>query len=119
METMLCNTCKIEQPLDNFSNNKNAKYGKHWTCKSCIKAYQLKNRDKLKAYQHDYQKVYRVENKEKVIAYTKEWMANNRDKCNSYAKKSNEKNPQRMKDYMKVWNAKKKAEKLAQQNDQQ
>ena len=119
MEILQCNVCKIEQPLDNFSNNKNAKYGKHWTCKSCIKAYQLKNRDKLKAYQHDYQKVYRAENKEQVRAYGKEWMAKNRDKCNSYAKKSNEKNPQRMKDYMKKYNAKIAAAKLAQKNDQQ
>ena len=119
MEILQCNVCKIEQPLDNFSNNKNAKYGKHWTCKSCIKVYQLKNRDKLKAYQQEYQKVYRAENKEQVRAYGREWMAKNRDKCNSYAKKSNEKNPQRMKDYMKKYNAKIAAAKLAQKNDQQ
>ena len=119
METLQCNVCKIEQPLDNFSNNKNAKYGKHWTCKSCIKAYQLKNKDKLKAYQKEYQKVYRVENKDTITEYDKKWRDANRDKCRSYAKKSNQKNPQRMRDYMKVWNAKKKAEKLAQQNDQQ
>jgi hypothetical protein len=120
MEIMLCNSCKNEQPLDNFANNKNTKTGKHWTCKSCIKAYQLTIKDKLKAYQHDYQKSYKVENKDKINEYLKQWQSENREKCRSYAKKSNEKNPQRMRDYMKVWSAKKRAEKkLAQQNGQQ
>ena len=57
MEILQCNVCKIEQPLDNCSNNKNAKYGKHWTCKSCIKAYQLKNRDKLNDFDYIWYKI--------------------------------------------------------------
>jgi hypothetical protein len=118
-QTKKCTTCQLELPLSSFSKNRTQKDGHHRECKADVKAYQLTIKDKLKAYQHDYQKVYRAENKEQVTAYAKKWMANNRDKCNSYAKKSNEKNPQRMKDYMKVWNAKKKAEKLAQQNGQQ
>jgi hypothetical protein len=119
METLQCNNCKIEQPLDNFSNNKNTKTGKHWTCKSCIKVYQLTIKDKLKTYQHDYQKSYKVENKDKINDYLRQWQSDNREKCRSYAKKSNEKNPQRMKDYMKKYNAKIAAAKLAQKNDQQ
>ena len=117
----LCSKCKIEQPLDNFTNNKNNKDGKHGTCKSCVKAYQLTIQDKLKAYQKEYQPVYKQKNYGDIIAYQIKWKAENKDKCRAYQAKSlakpevAAKKKAYMREYSKLWNARKKAQK---QNEQ-
>jgi hypothetical protein len=127
-----CHKCKIEQPLDNFVNNKNSKDGKHSACKSCVKIYQQSVKDKLRAYQQKYQSVYRTEHKEELLTYLKEyqkeyqpsykqenygdllayqqeWKAANKDKCIAYAKKSlakpevMAKKRAYMKEYNKLW----------------
>ena len=132
-----CHKCKIEQPLDNFVNNKNSKDGKHSTCKTCVKAYQLQNQDKLKAYQKEYQPVYKQENYGDLIAYQMKWKAENKDKCRAYMKKSlakpevaakkraymreynklwRDRNPEKWKEAVKKYNAKMK---LKRENGQQ
>lgn len=35
MKTKKCSGCKIEKPLDDFSNNKNYSDGKNYYCKEC------------------------------------------------------------------------------------
>jgi len=42
-----CSKCGIEKPLDDFSNNKNHKDGKHNQCKLCIKEYQQSDKGKI------------------------------------------------------------------------
>ena len=104
-----CSKCKIEQSLDNFVNNKNYKDGKHGTCKTCVKEYQLTVKDKLKAYQKEYQPSYKQENYGDLLAYQQEWKAANKDKCIAYAKKSlakpevMAKKRAYMKEYNKLW----------------
>lgn len=111
-----CSNCKIEQPLDNFVNNRNNKDGKHSTCKTCVKAYQLQNQNKLKEYQQRYQSVYRQENYGDLLAYQQQWKAANKDKCIAYAKKSlakpevMAKKKAYMSEYSKLWRARKKAQ---------
>lgn len=111
-----CHKCKIEQPLDNFVNNKNSKDGKHSTCKTCVKEYQLQNQDKLKAYQKQYQPVYKQENYGDLIAYQVKWKAANKDKCRAYMKKSlakpevAAKKKAYMAEYSKLWRARKKSQ---------
>jgi hypothetical protein len=115
MNTKICCTCKLDLPLESFCKNKLIKDGHHRECKSCVKIYHQNNKAKLQAYQHQYQAVYRTENKEKLYAYIKEWAKNNPDKVRESVKRSNAKNPQRMRDYMKEYNKRKKL--LKQQND--
>jgi len=101
-----CHKCKIEQPLDNFVNNKNSKDGKHSACKSCVKVYQQSIKDKLRAYQQQYQAVYRKENAKELLEYTKQWQKENRDKTRVYALKSSRR-PEaklRQKEYMRTYN---------------
>jgi hypothetical protein len=101
-----CHKCKIEQPLNNFVNNKNSKDGKHSTCKSCVKQYQQSVKDKLRAYQQQYQSVYRKENANDLLEYTKQWQKENRDKTRAYARKSMQR-PEaklRQREYMREYN---------------
>jgi exopolyphosphatase/pppGpp-phosphohydrolase len=101
-----CHKCKIEQPLDNFVNNKRSNDGKHSTCKSCVKEYQQSIKDKLRAYQHEYQAKYRKENAAELKEYTKQWQEENRDKTRAYALKSSRR-PEaklRQKEYMRTYN---------------
>ena len=111
-----CHKCKIEQPLDNFVNNKNSKDGKHSTCKACVKAYQLTVKDKLQAYQKQYQPGYKQENYGNLIAYQQQWKAANKDKCIAYMKKSlakpevAAKKKAYMTEYSKLWRARKKSQ---------
>ena len=42
METKICNCCKIEKSITNFSNNKRFEDNKNPTCKECDKMRSLK-----------------------------------------------------------------------------
>jgi len=44
MENKICTKCGIPKSLDEFSNNKNKKDGKHTMCKLCFKNYYLANK---------------------------------------------------------------------------
>ena len=93
METKICNCCKIEKNIDNFSNNKRFVDNKNPTCKECDKMRSLKyyynNIDKIKEVvkvrrnTEDY-KVYRQnyleENREEINRVKKLYKLNNREK---------------------------------------
>lgn len=51
----MCTKCKIEQPLENFGNNKSYPDGLAYYCKSCTSAYHKAryNDPKYKDYQRD------------------------------------------------------------------
>lgn len=102
--TRYCSKCDTTKDINQFSRSKRIADGYAYQCKSCVKEWQFKNKEKLQAYQKVYQSVYRVENRSKLAEYDVEWRKNNPDKCKSYVKKSNAKNPERMKEYMKVYN---------------
>ena len=98
-----CHKCKIEQPLDNFVNNKNSKDGKHSACKSCVKIYQQSVKDKLRAYQQKYQSVYRTEHKEELLTYLKEYQKGiGREKHYRYIKEWQKRNPEKVEQYKTV-----------------
>jgi hypothetical protein len=112
METLkCCATCKQQFPLANFSKNKRAADGYHWTCKSCIKTYQQSVKDKLKAYQHDYQKQYKAEHKDELNEYLKDWQKNNREKVRGYVKKSNANRKDKLRAYHQAYRLRLKLEK--------
>jgi cytochrome c biogenesis factor len=112
-----CNGCKQDLPLSNFSKNKNSSNGYNWTCKACIKTYQLSIKDKLKAYQHEYQKVYREENKEKLNERANQWARDNPEKHRAHVAKANAKRRDKINAYMKEYRLRKKL--LKQLNAQQ
>jgi hypothetical protein len=70
-----CSKCKLYKNLDEFSKNKNAKYGLNCWCKSCQKKcnhdYYYANQEKQKAYSRNYNKVHKSEIKIKKQTYSK------------------------------------------------
>jgi hypothetical protein len=123
-----CNVCKLEK--EDISKN-----GK---CRSCnneyMKEYKIKNRDKIKAYQQEYDAIYYKENKniilankkvfyeknkqdilekrkeyygehrEKRLEYNKEYYQNNREKLLDDSKSYARKNKKKINEYHKVYN---------------
>jgi len=100
-----CVTCKQELPLDSFCKNIRSANGYNYQCKSCVKVYQLSIKDKLKAYQHEYQKVYQANHREELDQYNSEWRKKYPEKCRAYTAKSNAKRADAKKAYEKAYQA--------------
>ena len=54
METKICSKCKNEKTLNYFFKSCNTKDGYHHFCKSCMKKYSQKRKEKNKTYKFDY-----------------------------------------------------------------
>lgn len=98
----VCSKCKEEKPLEEFHKQKGGKYGVNSRCKSCRKAYQEANKEKIKkrgkAYYESnkdkikaYYKAYREANKEKNKAYQKAYYKANKDKSKAYREANKDK----------------------------
>jgi hypothetical protein len=120
--TKYCSKCDATQPIEQFCKTKRSADGHSWTCKTCVKKYQLANKEKLKAYQYEYQAKYRLEHKEELKQYLKDWQQANSEKTNAYVAASKAKNPEYYKAYAREWQRKnrlrKKLAKQQQPNDQ-
>jgi hypothetical protein len=84
----VCSKCKIEKDESEFNKNKDKPRS---YCKLCQKSYREANREKILAYKKQYNdthkaeiKVYRDSNKEKHSAYLKEYNIKNRSKLSAY-----------------------------------
>jgi len=66
--TKICTECDTEKPLNNFTKDKNGKYGVKSKCKECIK---------------EYRSVYNADNQDKI----KEYFTNNKDRLSELNKK--------------------------------
>ena len=75
----VCSKCQIEKSLEEFYNNKKTKDGKTYLCKSCQDAqynkYRIEKRDKINAYQRQYQQAH----PEQVKKYAKRYRDNNKE----------------------------------------
>jgi len=60
----ICNRCKIEKELDQFTKNKAKEDNLEPICKGCVSIYHYKNQQKIS----DYHKTYGQNNKEKILA---------------------------------------------------
>lgn len=77
----ICNKCDIKNPLENFAKKKDSKDGLYPWCKSCKKEFDVKYyRDKhpidiskVKISKKEYNKLYNLNNKEKIQKYDKEY----------------------------------------------
>lgn len=118
----ICNNCKIEKNILEFSRCKRKKDGFNIICKSCFKEkYKKSKEEKNKYYQenkHKWQEYYQ-DNKDIISEYKKEYRKNNKDKIKESQKIYVEDN----KDYLKLkWkeyreNNKEKIEKWFKDND--
>lgn len=61
----ICSACDIEKPLSLFSKDSSRSDGYQKRCKSCNKDYYSKNKEKVLAYR----KQYREDNKDKIQGY--------------------------------------------------
>ena len=104
METMkYCSKCDTTKPIEQFSKSKRSADGYAYTCKACIKEYQIANKEKLKAYQREYQPQYKTEHKDKLNAYLSNWQKTaGREKHLAYIKEWKKRNPEKVAQYKKV-----------------
>jgi hypothetical protein len=84
VERKVCNICREEKELCDFSMNKSYKSGVYNRCKQCEsergKEYHIKNREKNLSRG----KEYYIKNKEKQLSRHKEYNIKNKEKIQSY-----------------------------------
>ena len=108
METKICNCCKIEKSITNFSNNKRFEDNKNPTCKECDKMRSLKyyysNKELVELKRKEYiqtekykirRQNYLKENREEINRVKKLYKLNNREnilqkKKDYYQRKKND-----------------------------
>ena len=108
METKICNCCKIEKSITNFSNNKRFEDNKNPTCKECDKMRSLKyyysNKELVELKRKEYiqtekykirRQNYLKENREEINRVKKLYELNNREnilqkKKDYYQRKKND-----------------------------
>jgi hypothetical protein len=94
-----CTKCGEVKPLADFSKRKMSKDGLKSQCKSCIREYSQKNKEKMAAYI----KAYQEANKEKMAAYIKAYQEANKEKMAAYSKAYREANKEKMAAYSKAY----------------
>ena len=106
METMkYCSKCDTTKPIEQFSKYRRSSDGHAWQCKACIKTYQQANKEKLKAYQKEYQPKYKAEHREELLAYLSNYQKTiGKEKHLAYIKKWRAANPEKVKEYTKTSN---------------
>jgi hypothetical protein len=100
MEKKVCSKCKEEKEVCEFNKNTSRKDGYHYQCRSCSKLWKLNNREHVL----EYNKNYNQKNKEKLTGYKKKWEQSNSEKISNFQKKYKEKNKEKLNEYQKKWN---------------
>lgn len=99
----VCCTCKVEQPLDNFHNDRSKRDGKSSGCKPCnvlrIAAWVKSNPEKSRKARRNWAEA----NPDKLSAAIKSWQKSNPEKVANALKKWRGKNSEKMKEFDKKW----------------
>lgn len=110
-----CTQCKVRRPLSDFPTFKS---DPSRTCKACnlcrsaIEKYRAKNRDSIlskrrspeeKAKTRALSQSYLIANREKIVAYKREWRRRNPDKCRAEWKNFYARHPDRCKEKSDRW----------------
>jgi len=115
--TKYCSKCDTTKPIEQFCKTKRSADGYAYTCKACIKEYQLANKEKLKEYQRNYQPQYKAEHKEELNAYIRNWQKTvGREKHYANIKAWRAANPEKVKEFIRASNQRAKLKRQA--NDQ-
>jgi hypothetical protein len=89
-------------PLEDFYNNKASKDGKTTKCKTCTKAYSSKykseNKEKVLAYSKDYGRRAYLENREAKLAWQKDYRLRNLEYRREYDRSQGKRYYERNKD---------------------
>jgi predicted AAA+ superfamily ATPase len=97
-----CSKCDTSKPIEQFSKSKRSADRYSYTCKACIKEYQLANKEKLKAYQREYQLQYKADNKEQLYEYLRVYQKTiGKEKHHTYIRNWKKRNPEKVKQYLK------------------
>lgn len=94
-----CSKCKQSYSLTCFSKNKNTQDGLAFECKKCSLEYREKKRQHLR----DYNKQYRIQNKEKLAASYKERYNKNIDKERARSARYRANSPEKVKATQKAY----------------
>lgn len=113
-----CSICKESKPLTEFSKNKRRTDGYNRECKSCTREYKKQYYHRNKKKIDDINKLYWVNNKERLLEGQKEyrnnnresiketnskWLDANREKVQIYQKEYKKRNKESIKRYKKEW----------------
>lgn len=111
METKICNKCKEEKEICEFTKDKRNKNGFGYTCKVChnkhSKLYRNNNQEKItiwKELNKDYNKIYYENNKTSALERKKIWRSNNLEKEKKYRKNYNLINLEKIKENRRIKN---------------
>jgi len=99
MEKKVCSKCKEEKNVCEFSKRKDTKDGLQNKCKKCVKIWKLDNREHIL----EYNKNYNQKNKDKLNKYNEKWKKSNSEKVSNYHKIYNQKNKDKLNEYNKNW----------------
>lgn len=72
-----CTKCQIEQPVDNFYNDKKSKDGKKIYCKDCMKSYNKKYKKEHRTELNTYQREFYLDNRERITNHVTNWQRSN------------------------------------------
>lgn len=82
-----CKGCGLLLPFCDYHKDKGTKDGYRGKCKGCVRIYkqvrQLLMTDEKREFERDYQKKYRIENKEELKRKEKDWRNRNKEKVKS------------------------------------
>ena len=87
-----CSACQLSQPYSNYYKDKAGRDGFKARCKSCIKRYEERNREHIKAYKA----AYHEKNREAVHVAQREWYVANADYAKAKAKQYRRDNPEKV-----------------------
>jgi len=95
MELKVCNKCKIEKSITDYSIDKRNTDGFKSVCKVCLsqykKEYSKANKEKIL----EYNAKYKQENQDKIKNYAKKWYTDNKEEIDQYNKEYKAKNKER------------------------
>jgi hypothetical protein len=92
MERKVCSKCKEEKEVCEFSKNSSRKDGYHPQCKNCKKEWRLNNREHVLEYHKNYNK----KNTDKRNEYYKNRKQSNPEEVSNYHKKYKEQNKEKL-----------------------
>lgn len=103
-ETKVCNKCKIEKPISDFSKKNKLKDGTQRyqsICKECFNKNDAVRRstDEYKKYKKEYGHTYHIENNEKISNNKKEYHIKNKEKILKKKKEYRNENKDKIKEY--------------------
>ena len=83
-----CAKCGIIKPASEFPKNKGHKDGLESTCRACLK---------------EYNRVYRLANRERILEVNRQWKARNKERHRAGSRAWIENNPERAKETARRW----------------